>query len=166
MIGRVLLLLLLLALAPASNADVLAPGSVAPTFTLPRIDGAGKLALADYRGKVVYLDFWASWCKPCRDAMPALNKLYEQYQDQGLVVIGVNLDTETEWAKAFLKKMGVSYPIVTDPRGATPTTFGLRRMPTAFLLGRDGRVRYVHEGFLPKDLPQIRQQIVATLGSN
>ena len=116
---------------------------------VPAPAGAAGLNLAAYKGKVVYLDFWASWCNPCRQSFPWMNDLQQTYGPQGLVVIAVNVDHERDAAQQFLQRYGAQFKIVYDPDGHIASTYNFRDMPTSYLIGRDGTVHYVHAGFYP-----------------
>jgi cytochrome c biogenesis protein CcmG/thiol:disulfide interchange protein DsbE len=110
---------------------------------------ADGLDLSAYKGKVVYLDFWASWCTPCRLSFPWMNQLQARYGRDGLVVIGVNVDHDRALADEFLAANRGNFPIVYDPHGALAGKYDFKDMPTSFLIGRDGKVRSVHSGFFP-----------------
>jgi peroxiredoxin len=133
-------------------------GDKAPDFTAPGMSGEA-ISLAAYRGKVVYLDFWASWCGPCAQALPALEALRKEFPPGDFQVVAVNVDREAKSAKAFLKKRPVGYPSALDPKGAIPAQFGVEVMPTSFLIDRDGTVRHVQRGFRTDDVESLRQQI-------
>ena len=106
------------------------------------------LDLSKYKGKqAVYLDFWASWCVPCRESFPWLNKVYSQYADKGLKVIAINLDAETEDAKKFLETYPARFEVIYDPEGEFATRFNLQGMPSSVLIGRDGEIFGQHVGF-------------------
>jgi len=105
------------------------------------------LDLSAYRGKVVYLDFWASWCTPCRRSFPWLDGLVSQFAEKDLVVIGVNVDQSNELAHKFLSDTPAYFPIVYDPQGVIATTFKIKGMPSAVLIDRTGHVRFQHVGF-------------------
>jgi len=111
-----------------------------------RADG---LDLSAYKGKVVYLDFWASWCTPCRLSFPWMNQVQEIYGREGLVVIAVNVDHDRELADEFLQANGAQFKIVYDPSGAIADQYNFKDMPTSVLIGRDGKIRAVHNGFYP-----------------
>lgn len=129
-----------------------------PVFAQPGL-GHGKMLRSDYfRGKVLYLDFWASWCGPCRVSLPAMNELYREFNDQGFEVVAVNVDKDAADASRFLKQHPVNYYVVTDD-GSLPKRFGVKGMPTAYLIDRSGKIRRVHEGFRPGDEQRLRQQI-------
>jgi thiol-disulfide isomerase/thioredoxin len=108
---------------------------------------AASLDLTPYRGKVVYLDFWASWCTPCHLSFPWMKDLQANYGSEGLVVLAVNLDRDRAKADEFLATDGGQLNIVYDPKGEIARQFSFKDMPTAYLIGRDGKVRSVHSGF-------------------
>jgi len=108
---------------------------------------ADGLDLSPYKGKVVYLDFWASWCTPCRVSFPWMNEIQQVYADRGLVVIGVNVDHDRALADAFLQSSPARFKILYDPTGDIASQYEFKDMPTSILIGRDGKVRYEHYGF-------------------
>ncbi len=110
---------------------------------------AADLDLSAYRGKVVYLDFWASWCTPCRLSFPWMNEIQQSYGRSGLVVIGVNVDHDRALADEFLRASSPDFKIVYDPNGAIASQYNFRDMPTSVLIGRDGKVHFTHDGFFP-----------------
>jgi cytochrome c biogenesis protein CcmG/thiol:disulfide interchange protein DsbE len=121
-------------------ADELAQGKLveAPAFTLDRLDRQGRLALEDLKGKAVVVNFWASWCIPCRDEAPVLQKTYERYRDQGLVVLGVDVNDFKADARRFMKRYGITYPVVYDGKGSTVGKWGVRGFPETFFVDRSG----------------------------
>jgi thiol-disulfide isomerase/thioredoxin len=121
------------------------------------------LDLARYKGKVVYLDFWASWCGPCKLSFPYMNRLAETHAADGLVVVAVNVDRERGKADFFLGQVKNRLPIVYDPDGREAKRFNVKAMPTSLLLGRDGKVRYVHNGFFEAQIPAYESQIAELL---
>ncbi len=123
-------------------ADELAEGKLvhAPAFTLDRLDSDGMLGVDDLRGKAVVVNFWASWCVPCRDEAPVLQKTYERYRDQGLVVLGVDVNDFRQDARRFMKRYGLSYPIVYDGKGSTVGKWGVRGFPETFFVDRTGKL--------------------------
>ncbi len=155
-----LLALVLLAFCAAA-AHALEDGDPAPRFSAPSLTGGGNVSLADHRGKVVYVDFWASWCGPCLKSLPLLEELQQEFGADAFQVVGVNLDQDPAKGRRFLRKISVSYPSAMDPKGAIPETFGLETMPTSYLLDRDGVIRHVHKGFRKSDLPGLREKIAA-----
>lgn len=148
----------LLCAALAAPANALEAGDTAPEFSAPGLSG-GTVSLSSYRGKVVYLDFWASWCAPCAQALPALDRLRQEFKPGDFQVIAVNVDRKPSAAKAFLRKRPVGYPSALDPEGSLPERFGVESMPTSFLIDRDGVVRHVQRGFRESDVADLRAQI-------
>jgi cytochrome c biogenesis protein CcmG/thiol:disulfide interchange protein DsbE len=114
-------------------------------------------------GHVVYLDFWASWCIPCRESFPWMNALLDKYRDKGLQVITVNLDKDPAAARKFMKAMNSTLPVVFDSAGSLAKLYNLEVMPTSFVYGRDGRLRTRHAGFHPKDEGSLESLIVTCL---
>jgi peroxiredoxin len=152
----------LLAAGQAAAVDV---GQKAPEFTAPALDGEKSLSLGAYRGKVVYLDFWASWCPPCLTSLPLLEELRKEFPNEQFQILAVNVDQDPEKARAFLARTRVGYPSASDPKGRIPETFGIETMPTSFLIDRSGVVRHVHRGFRKGDVAGLREriaQLVAT----
>ena len=123
-------------------ADELAEGKLvhAPAFTLDRLDRDGQLGMGDLKGKAVVVNFWASWCVPCRDEAPVLQKTYERYRDQGLVVLGVDVNDFRQDARRFMKRYGLSYPVVYDGKGSTVGKWGVRGFPETFFVDRTGKL--------------------------
>ena len=141
-------------------------GEPIPGFSFPLlIDGeAGdSVSLTAFRGKLVYLDVWASWCAPCRQSMPVLDQWRSEYSDQGFEVVAVNVDEELSDAVKFLRRTPVSYPVLLDPNAKLPRTLSLVGMPTSYLIGPDGVVLYKHTGFKESDVEEIRATIESFL---
>ncbi len=120
---------------------------------------ASSFDVARFKGKVVYLDFWASWCGPCKLSFPYMHKLAAAHPNDGFVVVAVDVDRSREKADAFLMGMKNQLPIVYDPDAKLARAFKITGMPTTLLIGRDGRVRYIHEGFSPSKTPAYDAQI-------
>ena len=158
-------LLCLLALPVSAGVQV---GQSAPALSLPLLAGssAATLSLASLQGKVIYLDFWASWCGPCRVSFPQLEQLRRQLGPRGFEVLAVNLDELEADALQFLEEVPVSYPVVRDGTGETPRRYGILGMPTGYLIDRAGIVRLVHQGYRKSDGDALRTAIVELLGDS
>lgn len=115
------------------------PPMEAPEFTTEMLDGK-KVSLQDFRGKVVFLNFWASWCVPCREEMPAMEELYQAFKDKGFVVVAVNVKESQQQAAAFVKELKVTYPILLDPKGEVSILYGAWALPLTYLIDRKGIV--------------------------
>ena len=127
---------------------------------------ADALDLSDYQGKVVVLDFWASWCVPCRHSFPWMNEMQEKFADEGFVVIAVNLDSKASSAEAFLQKYPATFSIRYDHERQLARQFGVEAMPSSFLIGRDGTIVERHLGFKVAKTDEYEAAIVAALRSN
>ena len=138
-------LALLVTLASA-GADAALVSQRAPDFTLPSAAGP-NLRLQEQRGQVVMLNFWATWCGPCRREMPHLNRLYEKYRSAGFLLLGVNIDEDQRNAIGVSTKLGVHFPVLFDSKQRVSRLYDLSTMPSTVLIDRDGRVRYVHLGY-------------------
>jgi thiol-disulfide isomerase/thioredoxin len=143
----------------SSSVFAVSVGDKAPDFNIPRLETKGIISLKQYRGKVVYVDFWASWCGPCRQSLPALNSIRQEFRSKGFEVIAINLDEEREDAMEFLKEFPVAYPTARDTSGKVPEAYGLVGMPTAYLIDRKGNIQMVHEGFKKTDGAPLKAEI-------
>jgi len=130
----------------------------APDFTLESRQGE-NLRLQDFRGEVVMLNFWASWCGPCRQEMPLMDDLYAQYKDLGFTILAVNVDENRDEAHRFLDKVPVSYPILYDPESNVSEQYEVQAMPTTVMIDRDGNARFLHRGYQPGYEDDYEQQI-------
>ena len=135
----------LAASASFAVAAALSPGP-APDFTLHSVGGS-NLRLKEQRGQVVLLNFWATWCGPCREEMPHLNRLYEKYRASGFVLLGVNVDEDARNAAGTSSKLGLQFPVLLDTDKKVSRLYQLSTMPSTVLIDRDGRVRYIHLGY-------------------
>ena len=134
-----------------------AESSKAPALQLPSLDG--EMNLAQLQGKVVYLDFWASWCDPCRDSFPWMAAIKEKYGASGFEVVAVNLDRDRALADEFLKKMTVNFVVAFDASGESAEQYNLRGMPASYLIGRDGSIQASHLGFNDSDKAKLEAAI-------
>lgn len=123
---------------------------LAPDFTLKTLDGP-NLRLEEYRGQVVLINFWASWCGPCRQEMPILDRLHQRYEDTGFAVLGVNVEGSEGPARQLLDKVPVTFPVLIDENQRVSELYRLKAMPSTIVVDRDGVVRYVHLGYRPGD---------------
>lgn len=129
-----------------SQAAMPAAGTTAPDFTLK--SGSGRnLKLSEHRGEVVMINFWATWCGPCRQEMPLLNRLHEKYHKAGFTLFGVNIDDKSGNALAMARKLGVAFPVLFDTEKRVSRLYDVEAMPSTLLIDRDGKVRYVHRGY-------------------
>ena len=153
---------LLLALAVSSTVSALVPGDVPPAIDMP--DQAGnKVDLSALKGKVVVVDFWASWCGPCRQEMPVLEELHKKYAEQGLVIVGVNIDSNPKKMNNFLRGTPASFRIVQDRKLAVAAKYEPSTMPSSYFIGKDGKIRYVHTGFQKRDAADLESRIKTLL---
>ena len=127
-------------------AAPIAPGALAPDFTL-RTLGGPNLRLQEQRGRVVLVNFWATWCAPCRQEMPHLSKLYDKYRASGFVLLGVNVDDDTKNAVELAAKLGLKFPVSLDNDKKVSRLYDLSAMPSTVLIDREGKVRFVHRGY-------------------
>lgn len=134
-------------------------GEATPSCTLTAMDGKSIAGLQELRGEVVYVDFWASWCPPCVRSFPFMNQLEHEFKDQGLHIIGVNLDEKVTDAKTFLDKYPVDFDIALDPNKQCVSDFGVMAMPTSYLIDRKGVIRHVHQGFRTGEAEKLRLAI-------
>lgn len=131
---------------------------VAPDFTLKSNSGE-NLKLSEYRGDVVMINFWASWCGPCRQEMPLLDELYRNYQPLGFTILGVNVEEDPAKAKSLLKDIPVSFPVLFDTENTVSRLYDVVAMPSTVLVDRAGKVRYLHKGYKPGYEQSYQEQI-------
>jgi len=146
-------------------ASVLTPVFAAdtpPDFSLPTLEG-GNVQLSQHKGEVVYVDFWATWCAPCRKSLPWMEQMHEKYKDLGFTIIGVNMDGKADVAQKFARANGVKFTIARDPKGKIAEAFGVRGMPSSYLIGRNGKIIYSHEGFRSSDKSSLEQHFKKAL---
>ncbi|MFZ2172267.1 MAG: TlpA disulfide reductase family protein [Methylococcaceae bacterium] len=157
MYQRILVLLCAaMALTPMHQLFAAETGSKAPDCALTSINDAQRYDLQQFHGKVVYVDFWASWCPPCAKSFPFLNDLDRDFKASGLQVIGVNLDQEPEDAKSFLAKYPADFTVAADANEKCARDFNVKAMPSSYLVDRNGVIRHIHLGFRPGEAKEIR----------
>jgi peroxiredoxin len=130
-----------------SASSAIAPTTPAPDFSLHAMTGP-NMRLQDQRGRVVMVNFWATWCAPCQQEMPHLNRLYQKYRSSGFVLLGVNVDEDSSKAADVAAKLGITFPVLLDADKRVSKLYDLSTMPSTVLIDRDGKVRFVHRGYL------------------
>lgn len=152
------------AVAPAAPPAELKPwlGGPAPALALQDLQGAAQ-TLQAHRGKVVVLNFWATWCEPCREEMPSFNKLRKTFAGRPVEVLAVNVGEGEGRIKAFLDKVPVEFPVLLDRDAAASKAWKVRMLPATFILDREGRIRYSHAGERDWDAPDVRARVTALL---
>jgi len=133
-------------------------------FDLPT--DKGNIKLSSLRGNVVYVDYWASWCPPCRKSFPWMNQMHSKYEAQGLKIIGISLDSTRKSADKFLKKMPALFSIAYDHDGNTADDYEVQVMPTSYLIDREGNLIYTHKGFNNKDKQKLEEEFKKALAIN
>lgn len=151
------------ALLLSGAAQAASVGQDAPMFSLKQKSGE-NLSLTELRGRVVYLDFWASWCGPCRESFPWMNEMEAKYGKKGLRVIGINVDSEARDAERFLSTTPAQFTVLFDPAGKTPEQYVLQGMPTSYLIDEHGKVLMVHPSFKDADRAALEARIQQALG--
>lgn len=147
-----------------SVASAVEAGQPAPQFTLPSLAQDKPTALDSFKGKVVYLDFWASWCAPCRTSFPILNKLHEKLKAQGFEVVAINVDEDKSNAEKFLKEIPVSFTVLRDATGEwADKQYAVESMPTSFIIDKQGVIQMVHKGFTSDDVAELEHKITELL---
>ena len=147
-------------LAAASHAEM--SQGIAPDFTLKSHSG-DNLRLSELRGEVVMINFWASWCGPCRQEMPLLEQLYTEYQPLGFTILGVNVEEDSSKAKSLLEEIPVSFPVLFDTQSQVSKLYDVVAMPSTILVDRDGNVRYLHHGYKPGYEQTYQEQVRALI---
>ncbi|KAB2835653.1 MAG: TlpA family protein disulfide reductase [Caedimonadaceae bacterium] len=154
----------LLALGISSSGSALTVGERIPDISLPKIGSSGSFSLSSLQGKVTLVDFWGSWCIPCRASFPIYDQLRNQYQGKGFEVVGINEDDQVSSAQDFLNTYVVSFTILHDEKKEAASVFKPNNMPTSFLVDRQGKVVKVYSGFRESDVPALKQDIENLLG--
>ena len=150
------------ALAVALPALAIPSGSPAPAFTLASSIGS-QVSLAQYKGQVVMINFWASWCGPCRQEMPLLESIYKKYNKMGFTLIGVNVEPDSQAANQWLKQTPVSFPILYDKDSQVSKLYDVAGMPSTVLIDRSGKLRMLHRGYKAGDENEYLDSIRALI---
>ena len=152
----------LLLASACSSARPLPDARATSAIEAPALDGR-TVRLGDLRGKVVLLDFWATWCEPCREALPFYADLQRELGERGFAVVAVSIDSSTDPVRRYFGAAGAPFLVLRDPDGALAERLSVRIMPTSYLLDRSGAARYRQEGFSPKDRDTLRARILSLL---
>ncbi|MFZ5875082.1 MAG: TlpA disulfide reductase family protein [Nitrospirota bacterium] len=162
LIGFTAISVFVAALAWGSIGHAATVGEEAPGFSLPTLSGE-TVTLDGLKGKVLLLNFWASWCTPCQEELPEFQKFHQKYHDRGFSVVGINIDKKQANAAKYVERFGLSFPVVLDPDSETIRSYRGRSMPISYLVDRHGVIRQVFFGFNPKKLPGMETAIKETL---
>ena len=138
-------------------------GTAAPDLNLPGLKEA--VSLAGLKGKVVYVDFWASWCGPCKQSFPFMNELQSKYRAEGFEIVAVNLDAKRDDADKFLAEVPARFTVAFDAKGESAKRFDVKGMPSSYLIGRDGKVVALHKGFKEEDRKALDAGIAQALAA-
>src|SRR5215475_9785078 len=141
-----------------ATAAFAADSGPAPGFTLTDLGGA-QGGLSQYKGNVVMVNFWATWCGPCQQEMPLLDAMYKKYKMAGFTLIGVNVDKEAPPVKALLERKPVTFPVLLDPANSVSKAYHVDEMPSTVIVDRKGQIRYVHRGYRPGDENEYQDKI-------
>ena len=139
----------------AASGDATGP---APAFTLSSLSGQ-QGALSQYKGQVVMVNFWATWCGPCQQEMPLLDQMYKKYKPAGFTLIGVNVDKEAPAVKELLARKPVTFPVLLDPANQVSKAYHVDEMPSSVIIDRKGEIRYIHRGYRPGDENEYQDRI-------
>ena len=154
---------LILFLAWSNSIYAVEEGQTAPACPAQIQNQTDSLQPAAYLGKVVLIDFWATWCGPCQKSMPFFNRLRNEKLMDGFEIIAINVDEDKQTADDFLKSHPVDYPIAFDPNGECPRIYQVKAMPSSYLLDKSGKIRHVHLGYRDSDQTALREQIQTLL---
>lgn len=150
--GLALAVFVLLALTVSTASEASAPVKNQPAsdFTLKSRDGDNR-RLSEERGNIVIVNFWASWCGPCREELPAFEEMYQEYADLGVTILGVNVDDDSRKADVLLNDIDITFPVLYDPNGEVSELYDVSAMPTTVMIDRDGNTRLIHKGYKSGD---------------
>jgi len=157
------LLFLVLCLLPFTlNAETLV-SQPAPDFSVSRLNGDGQINLAEMKGKVIYLDFWATWCPPCRKSFPWMEEMHTRYKDDGLAIVAISVDGKQELAEKFVNETKASFITAIDSGKKTAKAYKLRAMPSSYLIDRNGNIISSHLGFRTSKTAAMEAEIKSAL---
>ena len=143
-----------------ARIPLLRQAAEARDFSLPLVSGNGDtLSLSDLRGQVVFVNFWATWCAPCRDEMPSMESLYRQFRDRGLEIIAVNIQENEQDVADFMRDYGLTFPALLDLNGRVSSNYGVQAIPTSYLIDREGNIVVRKVGSIDWDTQEIRSAI-------
>jgi peroxiredoxin len=148
----------LAALVTTGTAYAADAGGPAPQFALAALSGQ-QAALSQYKGQVVMVNFWATWCGPCQQEMPLLDQMYKKYKPAGFTLIGVNVDKESAPVKDLMARKPVSFPVLLDPANQVSKAYHVDEMPSSVIIDRKGEIRYIHRGYKPGDENEYQDRI-------
>lgn len=146
----------------ATTAHAIEAGQVAPDIELPGM--AGVQSLSELKGKLVYVDFWASWCGPCKQSFPWMNQMQRKYAERGLHIVAINLDAKRADAELFLLSNPAAFALAFDSKGESAKRWAIKGMPTSVLVAADGKVLWVHQGFRLDQRAELEAKLAAALG--
>jgi len=149
---------LAIALTLFSHSSSAQIGKKAAEFSLPAVNGE-TVTLQSFRGKVVLLNFWATWCGPCREELPELARVQEKFRQRGLAVVAVTVDNELENVRSFLKKYDIKLQALCDKKKKVANAYAVEKMPSSYLIDRTGVIRFIHRGYSPEELKRIENEI-------
>ncbi len=149
----------ILAMTSLSSVSAIEIGQAAPPFSLPTLQNDLPTSLKQFAGKVIYVDFWASWCAPCRTSFPLLNQLHKKLKAQGFEVVGINLDENKANAEKFFKDHPVNFTLLRDAKGEWADQFVVESMPTSFIIDKKGVVQHIHHGFVSDDINALETKV-------
>lgn len=161
--NKSLLTLCWLVLAINQTATALEVGELPPGCQASLINSNSSIEFSTHKNQVLLVDFWATWCAPCKKSMPFFNHLHSELSKKGFEIIAINVDEDSKLTSEYLKDNPVSYPIATDPSGNCPKAFEVKAMPSSFLIDKSGKIRYIHLGFRDEDQVELRAKIEALL---
>jgi len=159
---RIIQLLFIIILVTTGLAQGAGPGEKAPDFTGKTLTGK-NIKLSELRGRIVLINFWGTWCAPCKEELPYFNRLYGKYKGIGLEILAVNVDKVAAQAAGMSGALGLTFPVILDPFGNLFDLYQIRNMPTSFVVGKNGMIRYIHWGFGPNDPSRYEAEIKTLL---